>query len=215
MSGPQEARPGAPRGPHLPGSVPKTELMEFARGMDMGLEGPRGVEGDAEQLGGWGVVTQMGAGVESEISIWDGPGLAALPFQTADPRTVQGQGRPPPVLLKICVSSLTPQKLNLWQSTVDLITRTVDHTYFVCYAYYVTYSYNKVSWREENVIKNHKEKTVAVFIEKKLRVNGAVQFKCALFVRGPAARIYVMIRPPKFPPHGVRGGQHGEVPPAY
>lgn len=79
MSGPREARPGAPRGPHPPGSVPKTELMEFARGMDMGLEGPRGVEGDAEQLGGWGVVTQMGAGVESEISFGTGQGWRLYP----------------------------------------------------------------------------------------------------------------------------------------
>lgn len=73
------------------------ELMEFAQGMDMGLEGPRGVKDDAEDKQSsredgassrrWEPLWQG-----ERAFFWDTPGLTALPFpfHAADPRTAPG-----------------------------------------------------------------------------------------------------------------------------
>lgn len=69
--------------------------MEFAQGMDMGLEGPRGVKDDAEDKQSsredgassrrWEPLWQG-----ERAFFWDTPGLTALPFHAADPRTAPG-----------------------------------------------------------------------------------------------------------------------------
>lgn len=96
---------------------------------------------------------------------------------TTEPRLLCGRAlnsmgleAPTPTQSTIRVQLLAPQKPNYRQ---PYPTQWI-HTCFTCYTCYILDSYNEVSWRKENLIKNHKEENNLQHLLKKIRVRTRV-----------------------------------------
>ena len=109
-----------------------------------------------------------------------------------------GLRAPTPAQWRICVKLVAPPGLNHQQPIVEQKPywqlKWSVNTYFVYYLFYIQYSYNKVSQREENVIKKvlrkrkHVDGTGTVFLENK----SLYQWTCAVqthVVKGSTLKI--------------------------